>query len=67
MLRAGWVPKVKGEEYGSQIYYSPLKLREMVEQADAQTEVREGFYAFAARPGVAKRNTLEDADAEDDD
>ena len=67
VLRAGWVPKVKGEEYGSQIYYSPLKLREMVEQADAQTEVREGFYAFAARPGVAKRNTPEDADAEDDD
>lgn len=62
ILRAAYVPKVNGEEYGSQIHYSPLKLQEMVEKAQAQTEVRETFYSFAAKPGVAERNTPEVGD-----
>lgn len=57
VLRAGYMPKVKGEEYGSMIFYSPLKLQEMIEGAEAQAEVREEFYSFATREGVAKRNT----------
>jgi hypothetical protein len=73
VLRAAYVKGVKGEEYGSTIFYSPVKLREIAEKAEAQTEVREGFYAFAARPSVAKRNTPDDGeiigfdDAEFDD
>ena len=62
VIRAGLMPKVKGEEYGSQLHYSPLKLQEMIEKADAQTEVRESFYSFAALPGVAERNTPEVGD-----
>ena len=65
VLRAGMVPGVKGEEYGSTIFYSPVKLKEMIEKADAQTEVREEFYKFATRPGVAERNTLDDDDFDD--
>lgn len=64
VLRAAYVPKVKGEEYGSQIHLSPLKLHEMAQKAEAQAEVRESFYAFAAKPGVVKRNT---PDIGDDD
>lgn len=64
VLRASFLPKVKGEEYGSQIHLSTLKLRELAEKAEAQTEVRESFYSFAAKPGVAKRNT---PDVGDDD
>ncbi len=64
VLRASFLPKVKGEEYGSQIHLSALKLRELAEKAEAQTEVRESFYSFAAKPGVAKRNT---PDVGDDD
>jgi hypothetical protein len=60
VLRAAHVPGVKGQDYGSTIFYSPLKLKELAEQADAQTEVREEFYKFATRPGVAKRNTPDD-------
>lgn len=67
VLRAGWVPKVKGEEYGSMIIYSPAKLREMAEKMDAQAEVRESFYAFATPKGVQKLNTAEDyADFDED-
>lgn len=62
VLRAAFVPKAKGEEYGSQIHLSPLKLQELVDKAEAQTEVRESFYAFAAKPGVAERNTPEVGD-----
>lgn len=65
VLRAGMVPGVKGEEYGSTIIYSQAKLKEMVEKADSQTEVREAFYQFATRPGVANRNTPDD-DFDDD-
>lgn len=65
VLRAGMVPGVKGEEYGSQIFYSPVKLKEMVEKADSQTQVREEFYKFATRPGVAKRNTPDDDEFDD--
>jgi hypothetical protein len=64
VLRAAYVPKVDGEEWGSQIHLSPLKLKELSDKAEAQTEVRESFYAFATRPGVAERNTPE---VEDDD
>ena len=64
ILRSAYLPKVKGEEYGSQIHLSALKLRELAEKAEAQTEVRESFYSFAAKPGVAKRNT---PDVGDDD
>lgn len=62
ILRSAYLPKVKGEEYGSQLYLSPLKLQEMAEKAEAQAEVRESFYAFAAKPGVAERNTPEVGD-----
>jgi len=62
VLRAGMVSGVKGEEYGSTIIYSPLRLKEMADQTDAQTEVREDFYSFADRSGVAKRNTPDDFD-----
>lgn len=67
VLRAGYMPKVKGEEYGSTIFYSPSKLRELAEQAEAQTEVREEFYAFAARPGVQELNIKDDFDDFDED
>lgn len=74
VMRAAYVKGVKGDEYGSAIFYSPLKLREMADKADAQAEVREGFYSFASRDsGVAKRNTSDDGevigfdDAEFDD
>jgi hypothetical protein len=67
VIRAGFMPKVKGEEYGSQLHYSPLKLQEMIEKADAQTEVRESFYSFAALPGVAERNTPEVGDDDSGD
>jgi hypothetical protein len=60
VLRAAYVQGVKGDEYGSTIFYSPVRLREMADKASAQTEVREGFYAFAAREGVAERNTPAD-------
>jgi len=67
VLRAGYMPKVKGEEYGSMIFYSPAKLREMAEKAEAQTEVRESFYAFAARPGVQQLNTPDEFGDDEDD
>lgn len=67
VLRASFLPKVKGEEYGSQLHFSPRKLQEMAEKADAQTEVRESFYAFAALPGVAERNTPAVGDDDDGD
>lgn len=57
IIRASFLPKVNGEEYGSQLHLSPLRLQEMAEKAAAQTEVRESFYSFAAKPGVAERNT----------
>lgn len=62
VLRAAYVPKVNGEDWGSQLHYSPRKLQELAEKAEAQTEVRESFYAFAAKPGVAERNTPEVGD-----
>lgn len=65
VLRAAYVQGVKGEEYGSMMFYSPRKLREMADKAEAQAEVREGFYAFASRPGVQELNTPDDV--EDDD
>lgn len=67
VLRASYVRGVKGEEYGSQMFYSPLKLQEMAEKAAAQAEVRHDFYAFAS-PGRSKMNTPDDDyDAADDD
>ncbi|AGT12024.1 tail assembly chaperone [Mycobacterium phage Catdawg] len=69
VLRAAYVNGVNGDEYGSKMFYSPLKLREFAEKAEAQAEVRESFYSFAARPGgVRKPNTPDDEfydDAED--
>ena len=63
VLRAAYVPKVKGEEYGSQMHYSPLRLREMGEKFDAQTQVREGFYAFASKGrSVQELNTDDEGD-----
>jgi len=53
VLRAAYVPKVKGEEYGSRIHYSPARLREMVTEADSQAEVRDHFYSFASRPSLS--------------
>lgn len=67
VIRAGFMPKVKGEEYGSELHFSPRKLQEMAEKAEAQTEVRESFYAFASLPGVAEHNTPEVGDDDDGD
>ena len=67
ILRAAYVPKVDGEQWGSQIHLSPLKIKELVEKAEAQAEVRESFYAFASKPGVAERNTPEFGDDDDGD
>lgn len=67
ILRAAYVPKADGEKWGSQIHLSPLKIKELVEKAESQAEVRESFYAFAAKPGVAERNTTEVRDDNDDD
>jgi len=67
VIRAGFMPKVNGEDYGSQLHFSPRKLQEMAEKAEAQTEVRESFYAFASLPGVAERNTTEVGDDDDGD
>lgn len=64
VLRAGMVSGVKGEEYGSTIFYSPVKLREMAEKSDAQTEVRESFYSFAS--GGAQKLRTPDGDDFDD-
>lgn len=69
VLRAAYVPKVRGEEYGSQMHYSPLRLAEMAAKAEAQAHVRESFYAFATgkrRKGVQKLNTPDVDDAEGD-
>lgn len=49
ILRAVQAPKVKAERYGSRLWFSPIKLREMVEEAEAQEELRESVYAFARR------------------
>ena len=59
VLRAGYMPKVKGEEYGSMIFYSAAKLREMADKQEYQAEVVGTFYAFAT-PGVRKPDTLDD-------
>lgn len=49
VLRAAYVPKVKAEEYGSRIHYSPALMRKMIEDAEDQREMRESVYAFATR------------------
>jgi len=67
ILRAAYVPKAEGEKWGSQIHLSPLKIKELLEKDAAQTEVRESFYAFATKEGVAERNTPEVGDDDDDD
>ena len=59
VLRAGYMPKVKGEEYGSMIFYSAAKLRERADKQEYQAEVVGSFYAFAT-PGVRKPDTLDD-------
>lgn len=66
ILRAVQAPKVKAEEYGSRLRYSPSKLKQLMDESEQQAEVRESFYSFAARPSVQKLNTS-DADVEDDD
>ena len=67
VLRAGMVTGVDGKEYGSTIFYSAARLKEMAEKADAQAEVRESFYSFAAAGrGVQKLNTPDDSDDFDD-
>lgn len=65
VLRAAYVPKVKGDQYGSQIHYSPRRLQEMVEEYEAQAEVRESFYAFATprKLRVQKLNTDDEGDS----
>jgi hypothetical protein len=64
VLRAAQAPGVKGEQYGSRMYYSPAKLRELIADAEYQEEVRESVYAFATRPAVRPPN--EDDDDFDD-
>lgn len=66
VLRAAYVQGVKGEEYGSMIFYSPVKLREMADKAEAQAEVRESFYSFASPEGRSKMNTPDDDAVWDD-
>lgn len=63
VLRTAYVPGVKAEEYGSQVFLSPAKLRELIFADQRQTEVREHFYSFASRAGVR----FPDSAGEDDD
>lgn len=67
VLRTAYVPNVKSEEYGSQLFLSPAKLRKVIEAENRQTEVREHFYSFASRSGVRNPDSDADADMEDDD
>lgn len=63
VLRAATAPKVKGEQYGSRMYYSPAKLRELTADAEDQREVRENFYSFASRPALSQK--VDDFDFDD--
>jgi hypothetical protein len=52
VLRAAYVPKAQADKYESRIWFSLARLREMIEEAEAQDELRESFYAFATRDPV---------------
>lgn len=67
VLRSAYVPGVKAEDYGSQVFLSPAKIKSLIEQEDRQTEVREDFYAFATRAGVRFPDSAEDDGSDDDD
>ena len=67
VLRSAYVPSVKGEQYGSRIYYSPALMRKLIDEAEDQREVRESVYAFATRSQKAPPQEYEywsDDDAE---
>jgi hypothetical protein len=71
ILRAVQAPKVKGERYGSRLWFSPAKLREMAAEAEEQEELRESVYQFArGKKGKKKRKFSlvdEDEKTENDD
>ena len=64
VLRAAYVPKVKAEQYGSRMYYSPAQMRKLIDEAEDQKEVRESVYAFATRSPKAppERYYFDDAE-----
>lgn len=64
VLRTAMAPGVKGEQYGSRMYFSPAKWQEMMAQAEYQEEVRESVYQFAARPALAAPSEDDFDDAE---
>src|SRR5512139_1333868 len=49
VLRAGQVQSVDGDEYGSMLWFSAAKLREMADRAEAVEDAREAVFAFADR------------------
>lgn len=55
ILRAVQAPKVKAERYGSRLWFSPMKLKDMVEEAAAQEDLRESVYSFARRGADGKK------------
>lgn len=68
VLRSAYVPGVKAEEYGSQVFLSPAKIKDLIAQESRQTEVRDDFYAFATRAGVRFPDSSgDDGDDDDDD
>lgn len=67
VLRSAYVPGVKAEEYGSTIFLSPAKIKDLIAQESRQTEVRDDFYSFASRAGVRFPDSPEDDGDDDDD
>jgi hypothetical protein len=69
VLRAATAPKVKAERYGSRLWFSQAKLREMAEAEEEQEELRESIYTFARRSAKKPKFSLfdEDEDRGDDE
>lgn len=71
VLRAATAPKVKAERYGSRLWFSQAKLREMVEAEEEQEELRESVYSFARRSSKPKEkkpfSLIDDEPREGDD
>jgi hypothetical protein len=73
VLRAATAPKVKAERYGSRLWFSKAKLREMAAAEEEQEELRESIYKFARRsskpeePKAKKPFSLVDDEPRDDD
>jgi hypothetical protein len=51
VLRAGMVPGVDSEQYGSQLFFAPEKLAELVQEAEVRTDARHAVFAIGAQTG----------------